>query len=73
VLLNDFISIIIGGNCNFSRGRGPVSSLILLEGDQSIKSSQGLCAVLTTCQAIIFILVLILIGYRNFFGVHTFF
>jgi len=35
VLFNDFINIITGGNCNFSRVRGFVSSLILLEGDQS--------------------------------------
>jgi len=36
VLFNNFISIIIGGNCNFSRGRCHVCSLILLQRDQSI-------------------------------------
>jgi len=44
MLFNNFISIgiIIGGNCNLSRGRGLVSSIVVY-------------AVLTTCYAIIII------------------
>jgi len=36
MLFNDF-SVIIGGNCNFSRRRDLVSSLILLEGSRAYK------------------------------------
>jgi len=60
VLFNDFINIIIGGKCNFS------SSMILLEGDQSINVSPKACCFNNLlCDYIHFIA--IFIGNRNVF------
>jgi len=39
VLIIDFISVIIGGDCNFSRETRGLVSLILLEGNQSVNVS----------------------------------